>query len=189
MRDDRDYVTEEDATKMFKAASDDKERLLLKTLWYSGRRISEVVGERGITLADITEEPGLIRFTILKKREQVTKLKPMDESLIKELVQFCTEQNKGKGDKVFPENRFWAFRVFRKVAQKAGIKEAGGRIPHPHSFRHSFAIRAVKVSNTPTELRALQDILEHKDFKTTEAYLQHNPIDAKNLMDKMNKHD
>lgn len=187
MKDIRDYVLPEDAERMFLAAQNEKERLLLKLLWHSGRRISEVVGEKGITRSDIEVEPGMVRFNILKKKEQTIKLKPIPEDLIKEILVFCDKEGIKPTDKIWPEDRFWAFRVFRKTAQKAVIKEAGGRLPHPHSFRHSFAVRAVKVSTKPSDLRALQDILEHKELKTTEVYMQHNPQEAVDLMKKMEK--
>lgn len=192
MRDNRDYITPEDAARMIAAARNEEERLLLEILWASGRRVSEVVGELGISFADIDRGNSLIMFTILKKREaagqpRTQKLKPVDSDTIKKLCDYCAQQGVTGGSKVFPKSRRWAHRAFVYAATASGVRAANGHMPHPHHFRHSFAVRAVRAADRPADLLALQDILDHEDFKTTQVYTQFNPEEAKALIEKMGR--
>ena len=194
MQDKRGYVLPEDAAKMIGAARNESEKLFLKLMWDTGRRVSELVGKYGITPGSIDTDNSAILFTILKKKtdsngQRPTKWKPVSRELVEEIKGFCQRVGIGNGDKIWPKGRRWAHRAFNYAATSSGVKGVNGKLPHPHMFRHSFAVRATKVSTTATDLRGLQDILEHSKITTTEVYIQFNPADARALMDKMNKSD
>lgn len=54
-------------------------------------------------------------------------------------------------------------KAIRKAAKEAGIEKSIG----PHTFRHSFATHLLQAG---TDIRKIQEILGHKDLKTTMVY-------------------
>jgi site-specific recombinase XerD len=192
MSDLRDYITPEDAANMIAHAETEEDKMMMIVLWASGRRISEVVGPLGISVADIDAEHNLIMFSILKKRVsengQIPQaMKPIDHETIAMLLDYCRRHSiQGK---IFPRNRRWAQRAFVRAAIKSNVRAANGSMPHPHHFRHSFAVRAVRAAKTPGDLLALQSMLEHKKFETTQIYTQFNPQDSRSLIDRMKEKD
>ncbi len=63
------------------------------------------------------------------------------------------------------------YKVVRHLCHRAGLD---GRRCSPHTFRHTFG--TVYAASEGCDPKVLQDILGHKDFKTTLRYIQNNPI-------------
>jgi len=61
------------------------------------------------------------------------------------------------------------YRLVRRLCRQAGI--TGSRCS-PHTFRHSFATSYA--ANPACDPKVLQDIMGHKDFKTTLRYIKNN---------------
>jgi len=62
------------------------------------------------------------------------------------------------------------FKVVRRRCHQAGIT---GRRCSPHTFRHTFASNYAAAEGC--DPKVLQDILGHRDFKSTLRYIQNNP--------------
>lgn len=62
------------------------------------------------------------------------------------------------------------YKVIRRLCKQAGIT---GRRSSPHTFRHTFATEYAAAEGC--DPKVLQDILGHKDFKSTLRYIQNNP--------------
>lgn len=124
---------------------------LVLTLWYTGRRISEIVGQpplklnHGIRPMDINEEENKIRFIILKKNpvRNLNKIgKPRSEELIKKerflrvppeinidyppkfirmLMQHCRDLQLGLSQRIFPYDRKYVDRVLKEACNKLNL--------------------------------------------------------------------
>jgi len=62
------------------------------------------------------------------------------------------------------------YKLVRHLCREAGIS---GRRCSPHTFRHTFGTDYAAADGS--DPKVLQDILGHKDFKTTLRYIQNNP--------------
>lgn len=73
-------------------------------------------------------------------------------------------------EKAIPLRRQYYNLLIKKLAEKTGITLKGGQeesLPHPHTLRHS---RAMAIRDEQVELDILQQILGHKDLRTTQVY-------------------
>lgn len=195
MKDLQGYFKEGERKAMYNSAENPRDKVLIRLLWISGRRISEILN---IKVQEIDFQINKISFHIEKKSEKVlgirqkkdlVKLKPMDSftaKLIKWYIEikglkpnqylFESEFNPGH-----PISRQRAFQIIRKVAEDAGIEKVGSKLPHAHHFRHSFAIDQAKNLKSPGDLRKLQMMLEHANLGVTEQYLQFSDEDLRDL--------
>ena len=75
-------------------------------------------------------------------------------------------------------------RQARRIIGKAAIA-ALGRSVHPHVLRHTFATRAMRL----TDIRTVQDMLGHSDITSTQVYTHPNEDDKKKAIDKFDLDD
>lgn len=177
---------------MYNAADTPRDKVLIRLLWTTGRRITEILN---IKIHEIDFQLGKISFHIEKKSEMVNgfrqkkdlvKLKPIDEFTLN-LVKWYVSDSELKPNQYLFESEFnpghpisrqRAFQIVRRVAEKAGVEKVGGCYPHPHHFRHSYAVDMAKNLKSPADLRKLQMRLEHSNLGVTEQYLQFSDEDV-----------
>ena len=148
------YLTPEQVGQLEAACSDPEDSLLIRLLYQTGARISEVLALRPI---DIDYEHQRLSLPALKRTDIETKLVIVDPVTLDRLKQFCKGK---KSDKIlFPISRQQAYYKVRIAAKKAGL----GKI-HPHTLRDSLAVNwALNGGN----LNLLQTQLGHRSFTTT----------------------
>lgn len=181
MSDPVGYLTLEQYRKVLKSLKRyTREWLLIFLLYRTGRRISELLELKPM---NIQADKKLIDWKILKKGEGYRALKPIDSNTLRALLDYI-ERNEIAIDKYifesqsirregFPYSRIWAYWKVRTICQKAlSSEKIGNKYPHPHHFRHSFAINYVERSDTGESIKQLQDHLGHSDISTTAFYLQ-----------------
>ncbi len=173
-----------------------RDKVLIRLLWKSGRRISEILK---VKIEDINFNNKGIVWHIDKKTKKIKgekvkydlrRWKPIDDFTIRLLYLFVHKNNLQRGDylfkslfkKDFPITRQRAYQIVRRNCEKAGIYFVGNKKPHPHNFRHTFAIEISKKLKSPADLRKLQILLEHSNLGITEQYLQFNDSELREIL-------
>lgn len=187
MKDLSQGLTDDEVVKILTLAYQDNPRnfLLLLLLFRTGRRISEVLELR---VKDIDFDAGLILWHIKKKRDKnYQKYKHIMLDVLDNLKQYVDDRRLKAEDYLFYTARSGCGKPMTRVNAWYFLRKYGkqiGRSLHPHQFRHTFAIKVVKNMTNPGGLKLLKDMLEHSDLKITEHYLQFNPAEEKELLEK-----
>lgn len=163
---DLEHVTIDDVAAIAAAAATSKTRLLIRTLWATGARISEVIA---IRTNDIDHRRASVTIRRLKRRKKIEQVQPLPRELVDELQTFI-RGNKIKG-RIFRTNRTTAWRTITDLSRKVLRRHIS-----PKAFRHGRAYAlAQKTGNPLMVARALghvsmQSTLEY--FHPTEADLR-----------------
>ena len=188
MKDLSGFLKESQLRSMYNVCDTLRDKVLIRLLWKSGRRISEVLR---IKVSDIDFEKKNILWNILKKRNPMKKWKPIDKWTLELLSYYILESKLEPNHYLIhsgyptqkPLTRQGAFKIIRKLGHKAGIDMVGEKRIHPHHFRHSFAVSMAERLKSPADVRKLQMYLEHSSLGMTEQYLQFNEQDLRELME------
>ena len=190
MNDPRGYLTASQVWHIIDTARTARNKLLIMTLFMTGRRVSEIVGYKkqvfedgkwrvltdimgGLMPKDILPDRNAIVFTILKKGKPIERVIGVHSSLKATLNEYIRD-NKIPDDRlVFPLTRQRVFQIVRDLGEKSGIPKVGNKGLHPHHFRHSFAVFMTDKIN----LKKLQEMLCHSDVAMTTHYLQYSSRD------------
>jgi len=195
-----------------------RDYMLIQTLYKTGRRITEVVGEKpwtckvGLRPMDIRED-GLIEWDILKKnhiksktktgltkaphvvlkarlnKKPVRKLKIVDDDYHDLISEYIEENQIPRHQRVFPITSRRALAIVKEVAEKCSITRENCGI-HCHMFRHTLAVKLLKDHpNNAAMLRHVQDILDHSNIQMTMTYAQFTQEDKRELLNKSFKGD
>jgi len=193
IRDLKGYLEPEQIEQLIVAAPNPRDALLVRLLWRTGIRVSELIG---IRVQDIDFEGRAILIKIQKQRKRDGKtverrrLVPIDEGsldMIKEYLGW-RKQFPYKGDLLFPITRQRVDQIFWRLGRRAGIREIGDPVVskhrklHPHVLRHTFAIHCIKRGMS---VERLQKILGHSSPTTTSVYLQYSVADLHESYDKV----
>jgi integrase/recombinase XerD len=203
MKDLSGYFRAGQRKEIYNSCDNWRDKLLIRLLWKSGRRIGEVLL---VKVSDIDFENSSILWHIEKKSKKVNgkkvkkdlrTWKPIDNFTLRLIKLFVNEQQLSQDSLLFqspinekkPITRQRAFQIVRKVCEKAGINYVGNKKPHPHHFRHTFAIEMAKKMKTPADFRKLQILLEHANLGITEQYLQFSDSEIRELLERTDDND
>lgn len=179
-----------------------RDKVLIRVLWKSARRITEVLN---LKVKDINFNEGNILWHIQKKyktmgkdekgkliteRIDLRRIKPIDDFTLRLLSAYIKQEGLKGEDYVFYGlqksthiSRQRAYQLVARACDKAGINFVGESKPHPHHFRHTFAVNQMKNAKSPADLRKLQTFLEHSTITTTEAYMQFSTEESRELVE------
>ncbi len=144
-----------------------RDRAMLETMYATGLRVSELLSlERG----KVDLKRGIVE--VFGKGAKQRKV-PLGEVAIEYIGKYITEvrnSNTGKSSKYLflnkfgePISRVYFFKMIKKYAAQAGIKENIS----PHTLRHCFATHMLE---NKAELRVVQELLGHTNIATTQIY-------------------
>lgn len=156
-------LSTEEVTRIFSMILNKKHKAILMLVYSAGLRVSEVVKLRP---EDIDKDRNLIHIRGAKGRKDRYTI--LSDVICETLREYNSYINPGKW--LFPGQKSGTHittrtvqKVFEVVAMNAGI----GKDVSVHSLRHSFATHLLE---NGIDLRYIQELLGHKDCKTTEIY-------------------
>ena len=164
-----DYLEPEQVHAMLDAAqmSSQRDYLIIKTMWETGMRASDLVA---LTPADIERKHEVITITNGKGGKERRVL--VKSETVKELFSYASKKGLGNEAKLFPLKRRQLYNIIQKYGALAGVTV------HPHTLRHSFAINLVRHN---TDIRRVQMLLGHSSLNVTSVYLQFNDKDLQDV--------
>lgn len=158
-------LTEEQVLRVILAATNQRDAALVRMLYRSGGRISEIVTA---TWADLIEKPKFGQVTLLGKGGKTRTVQlPLD--LIAMLNQIKGDAS--PEDRIFPISRQRAWAIVKRIAKRAGITE---RIS-PHWFRHAHATHAL---DHDAPLSLVSATLGHSGLEITGRYIHNRPDES-----------
>lgn len=190
MKDSGDYIDLNQYFELLKSTDNDMEKMLIMLLWKTGRRVSEIVGNRncpGLMPKDIDFENEKIHFTILKKKLLRKEPKDVDMELLTALRDYIQKYHIGEEQRIIPRTRRWCNYVLRRLSELTGVKTFSGRPMHAHAFRHSWNITASRAGEHPEDIVLQKEIMSHSNINITMSYLKFAQGRQKELINRMGK--
>ena len=209
MKDLQGYFKDGERKAIYNAADSLRDKLLIRLLWITGRRINEILN---IKVHEIDHELKQITIHIEKKtmklkdehgkdvikddnpiriKKDVIDISYIDDFTYNLITAYLNENTLQSNDYLFksefkenqPITRQRAFQIVRRLCKIVGIDKVGDNKPHPHHFRHSLAVDIAKQMKNPADIRKLQNILGHSSLAVTEQYLKFSNEEIRELID------
>jgi len=166
-------LSKEEIGKMIGSTDNMKHKLVIIFLYYAGLRLDET---RNISWQDIDFDREVIHLKTAKgDKERVVFL---HKKLIDMLKMYGTKE-KGL---IFVSQRDekYSKRTIQQIVKSASKKVGIKKNVTPHTLRHSFATHLLEGG---ADIRYIQQLLGHKDLKTTQIYTHVANKDIKRLAD------
>ena len=173
----KDKIVSKDTINKMISLSNEKNGLIIKTLYVTGLRVSELIN---IKIEDCkkTIEDNIIYMSIsvIGKGNKERRIK-LDAELYNKIIKTFNSkiylfENKNK-------KRFTRQSVYR-IVNTAGIKAIGTKQVHPHTLRHSFATELL--INEKKSLKAVSKYLGHSTTAITSDFYIHDELSIKDLI-------
>jgi len=160
-------LSPDEVRRFFLAVPPGRFRLLVRTVYACGLRVSEVVG---LKVADIDSARMLLWVRAGKGRKD--RCVPLSALLLKELREWWRQQR--PTDWLFPGQTQGHVHVasLQHVCQQASLSADLGKRVTPHTLRHSYATHLFEAG---TDLLTIQKLLGHSNLKTTAGYTHVSP--------------
>lgn len=139
-----------------------RHRLAILFLYSTGVRVGELVA---LNVGDVDLEELVVR--VLEGKGRKDRLTVVSQSLGDDLRRLMA--GRSRLEPLFPNEygQRWSARSVQHVMQRARIQVGLPAGTTPHSLRHAFATHLLEQG---VELRAIQQLLGHKNLKTTTRY-------------------
>jgi len=160
------YLVETEVSKMLDSCRNNKEKLIVELLAYTGVRVSELCS---IRVSDIDLENKSLK--IRGGKGDKDRLVIFSDKIVPDLKKYIMEikERKGKAEFLFPTAKSKKIspvtveRIIRNLARRAGINKK----VTPHVLRHTFATSLLR---NGADIRIIQVLLGHASISTTQIY-------------------
>ncbi len=200
MRDLKGFLTPEQIEAMIGGCDNLRDRLLIRLLWRTGMRVSEMVrpgSDRspvlGLRVSDVLWSENALIIRHAKRKGNPPRRIDVDPGTLAMIREYL-EKRPSSSEFVMPIGRQMAYLVVRQAAERVGITEVGDplvsqrRHPHPHHLRHSLAVHSVRVTKgNYADLIRLQKQLGHASLSTTAGYVQFSDEEQRKWYDDLFK--
>lgn len=184
MKDLRGFLEPSQIEAMIVGCDNLRDRVLIRLLWRTGMRISELVRPGkdrnpvlGLRVSEVLWGENALIIRHAKRKDNPPRRIDVDPGTLVKVREYL-DKRPDKSKFVIPITRQMAYLVVRQAAERVGITEVGDplvskrRHPHPHHLRHSFATQSVKATKgNYADLIRLQRHLGHASVSTTAGYL------------------
>lgn len=154
------YFTRDEVARLLAAAKPGRDRLILRTLWETGVRVSELLA---LTPASIDFAAEALQVLTLKRRGHVRAV-PIRPALLGELARHIAGNGIAGGAPLFALTRQRVHQIVVAASGRAGLPR---ELAHPHTLRHSFAVACV-LARVP--VLVLAEWLGHATLAATLVY-------------------
>jgi len=154
-------LTKNEIKRMIISAKDPKHNLMIKLLYSSGLRLSELQKLK-VNDLEISQRIGWVR----KGKGQKDRMIILSEELCRDLQKYITDENKY----LFPgrdEDRPISVRQIQNIVARVANAAQINKNVHVHTLRHSFATHLLE---NGTDIRKIQALLGHSNLNTTQIY-------------------
>ena len=152
-------LTRDEIDLIIKAAPTKKSELIIRMLYSTGVRVSELVSLRK---QDIDFNTGRARIKGKGKKVRQILIPP---KILAELKTFCVD----KINFVFSEKKQMSTRNIQKIFKRIAKKTKFPKKITPHILRHSYATHLLEGG---VDIRVIQSLLGHKNLATTQIYTE-----------------
>lgn len=154
-----EVLSQDEIKQIIEAASTRKSRLIIKLLYYTGMRVSELVN---LKREDVNWEKKEI---VVKGKGNKERKILLTSKIAEELKEYLDQykDNKYLFSKEKPLTTRNVQKILSKIARKLGLKK---RVT-PHKLRHSFATHLLEKG---LDIRTIQALLGHENLATTQIY-------------------
>jgi len=151
-------LTEDEVFKLFGVASNERDRLILKFLYYTGMRVNEAIQ---VKKEDINWKEQVIRIRAETSKTKREALQPIPKPFYEDLKNFV--EYKQNSDVLFPITKQRVWQLVKYYGKKAKIEKD----LHPHTFRHTYGTHIYEKTQ---DLGKVQELLRHQSLATTGIY-------------------
>ena len=149
-------LTRDEIKRLIEASGSNKSRLIIKLLYSTGLRVSELVNLEKKDL-EVDEKIGWVR----RGKGAKDRIFILPESLKEDLNEILKKES--GSERIFPVTVRAIQKMVKNTSKRSGIKKKVS----PHTLRHSYATHLLE---SGVDIRKIQELLGHSNLQTTQIY-------------------
>ncbi|WP_028842945.1 tyrosine-type recombinase/integrase [Thermodesulfovibrio yellowstonii] len=168
------YLEKEKIQRLISACKDIEEEVVVKLLFFTGMRASELIS---LTEKDILQIDDTLYLRIKGKGGYERRI-PLVSEVAECLNRYLTYHRlKYNTERLFPYGYHTLYYRVKKIASRVGLDEVT-----PHWLRHSCA---TEMLSQGVDIRVIAEVCGHKSLNTTMRYAKVKPVLAREALEKL----